>query len=455
MAGTSFPNGISVPQVNLTVLSDFALLKTENAMDYVKEFQDVAKDSFIMKSIASGNAKYTPQQTFRQYYDDNKMVQGFKVVADVSSITAGAAITVTLSSLSHEQGGKYSPVALGQIYKNDVNDTEWEVRAINKSVAGAHTATIAPAQAATVPAVVAATAYFILQGYNSTKEAGSQRDGVYKFWGKRERSLQILNTYKSYTDLAMFEKIEQGDQSYYAIDKTNIEPEHMVTEELTLVFGKAKDNLTLAVGNKNTTAQGMLPQIQALGTYMPGAIINKAFFQDMKRANDADGFTNKYEVLADTEFQILYQDFLVSEGVANNIRVEISPKDKEIQAVFDYADTVKYYGVEISLKNYPFFNSARYADAPINTGFWRKTAVWLPVGTRNVNEGEGGGVVSVPYYRVRYMSDSEGGQMNFLNTSGALLSPTSSTTREANISLTSYKGLEMYGLKSFKLVKLA
>jgi hypothetical protein len=123
--------------------------------------------------------------------------------------------------------------------------------------------------------------------------------------------------------------------------------------------------------------------------------------------------------------------------------------------VFDYSDTVKYYGVEISLKNYPFFNSARYADAPINTGFWKNTGVWLPVGARNVTDSDTGGIVSVPYYRVRYMSDSEGGQMNFLNTEGGLLSPNTSTDRVAKISLTSYKGLEMYGLKSFKLVKLS
>jgi len=77
---------------------------------------------------------------------------------------------------------------------------------------------------------------------------------------KKELFGNLLNSFSyisknvnesSISDLSKFELIMEGDMSYYDIDKTNLDFDHMHSEEQALVFGKIKDNLTDSAGNKS------------------------------------------------------------------------------------------------------------------------------------------------------------------------------------------------------------
>lgn len=444
------PNGFSVPQIKYPILSSLGLLNTHNYGAYIKDYPDLSKDSYIMKMEASGALKYTGTKKFKQYADANKPMGSFKVTADVTG-GAGAAVTVILAANSHLASGTLSPIAQGFVFEDDLTGIQYEVRSVNKSVAGAHTASIAPTKTSQSAAITAATSFFKLQGRPSVIEASAQQDGYYSAWGTRERDCTIIRTNKSYSDLAKFELLEMDNQSYYAIDRTNLDKEHIQTQELTLMMSDKKDNMTAAAGNMNTDAQGLIPQILAYGTDLTGVTsLSDAFFEDLKRTNDADGFTTKYDVLADTEFEIAYQNYLRTATGASNIvvNVEVNNQAKEIQAVFDFSDSVKIYGQEISIKNYAYFNSARTHGADINTGIWRGSAVFIPIGTLYNEAAE----ADLPYLRVRYMSDAEGGIINAFDTDGGLVGK--NTKREVELALTSIKGLEMYATKAFKYAKI-
>lgn len=445
------PNGFSVPIIKYPILSSLGMLNTHNYDAYIQTYPSLVKDSYIMKMEASGALKYTPTKKFKQWADDNKPLPSFKVTANVSG-GAGAAITVTLAAGSHLAAGTLSPIAVGQVWEDDSTGTQYEVRTVTKSVAGAHTASIAPVSAAVAGVVTTANSFFKYLGRPSVEEASKQQDGVYQDWGTRERDLSIYRTNKKYSDLAKFEKLERDGQSYYSIDRTNLDREHIEAQEFGLMMGGIKDNMTAAAGNMNTNAEGLIPQIKRWGTDLTGVTtLSDAFFENLKRTNDADGFTTKYDVLADTEYEIAYQNYLRVSAAAGNIvvNVDINSKMKEIQAVFDFTDTVKIYGQEISLKNYAYFNSARTHGADMNTGFWKGSAVFIPIGSRYNEAAEG----ELPYLRVRYMSEAEGGTINYFDTDGALVGK--NTNREVELALTSYKGLEMYNAKAFKYAKIA
>jgi len=447
----TIPNQFSVPIMKYDILSQFALLNTHNYTDYITTYPDLVKDSFIMKTEASGSAKYSPTKKWKQWLDNNKPLPAFKVTAAGTGGSAGAAVTVTLTSGSHLSAGRYSPVSVGQVYEDDKDGIQYEVRAVNKTTDGAHTVTLAPTKASQTAALTTAS-FLKFQGRTSVKEGSEQQDGIYEGFTSRDRDMQIIRTNKSYTDLAKFEILEYKNQSYYTIDRTKMEPEHIMSQELKLMFGDFMDNMTEAAGNANTTARGFIPTIIAEGTDLSATTaLSTSFFQDLKRANDADGYTTKYEVLCDTEFWIAYQAYLQSlGGGASNIvvNVDVDSATKEIQGVFDFSDSVKIYGIELTLKNYAYFNSARTHGADMNTGFWRGSAVFFPIGTRYNDAAEG----QLPYFRVRYQSDSEGGQMTFLDTDGALVGK--STKRVVDLALTSYKGIEMYNIKAFKFAKI-
>lgn len=449
MAGLNIPNGFSVPQMKYPIISQLGLLNDSNYSDYITSYPSLVRDSYIMKTEAAGGTKYTPTKKWKQWIDNNKPLPSFKVTG-AGAGAAGAAVTVTLTTGSHMGSGTLSPVAVGQIYEDDLNGIQYEVRAVVKTTPSAHTVSLAPTKASQSAAITTAS-LLKYQGRNSVIEASSQQDGIYSGVDKRERDLQIIRTNKSYSDLAKFEILEYKGESYYTIDRTNLEKEHIMTKELTLMFGDKKDNLTAAAGNQNTDAQGLIPTILQYGTDLTATTtLSDAFFQDLKRANDADGYTTKYDVLCDTEFWLAYQAYLRAAGTASNIvvNVNLNDRDKTIQGIFDFSDEVKMWGMDLTLKNYAYFNSSRTHGADINTGFWRGSAVFLPIGSKYNEAAEG----ELPYFRVRYMSDSADGVMNHFDTDGALVGK--NTKREVELALTSYNALEMYNVKAFKYAKI-
>jgi len=441
-----FPNGFSTPMITLPILSNLGLINSTNYDGYVKDFPDLVKDSYIMAAEAAGKLKYTPQMKFRQWIDANKPMSAFKVTANVSG-SAGATVTVTLTAASHEgTGNTLSPVAVGLLFENDADGKEYEVVAVNKNVAGAHTADLSPTSLSVSATIVATTAYFKWLGRPSVQEASFQQDGTYETWEPRERTLSIIRTNKKYSDLAKFEKLEYKGESYYGIDKTNLDKQHIQATEMQLMFGRKRDNMK-AVGNANTEAEGMIPQILRWGTDLTGqTTLTDTFFEDLARSNDGDGFTDTYDILAETDFSIAWQNYLRNAG--SNLTVNVDIDNGEIRGIFDFSDAVKMYGITYSVKKYAYFNSARTHGNTAGVGFWSGAAIFIPTGTfYHSEEGE-----SMPFYRVRYMSDDEGGVINRFTTDGGLVGK--NTTMNVELALTSYKGLEMYHLPSFKFAKI-
>jgi len=443
----TFPNGFSTAQIKYPLISSLGLLNTTNYGAFISKYPDLVKDSYIMAAEASGQIAYTPTKIFKQWTDTNKPMQAFKVTADVTD-TAGETVTVTLTSASHTASGTVSPVAVGMFFENDADGKEYEVVAVSKTVAGAHTADLSPTSIAVVPSITAATAYFKWKGRTSVQEASFQQDGSYKTWTPIQRDLSAIRTNKSYSDLSMFEKLEVKGQTYYSLDKIDLDQQHVEATEMQLMFGKKRDNLK-AAGNQNTDSEGMIQQVLTYGSDLTGSTsLTDGFFEDLARANDGDGFTNMYDVLCDTEFSIAYQNYLRAAANASPIVVNLDGNQKNIQAVFDFSDTVTIYGQMIRIKKYAYFNSKRTHGANAGEGYWSGSALFLPIGTTAVgNEGE-----KLPYFRVRYMSESEGGVINRFMSDGGMVGK--NTTADVQLALLSWKGLEMYNLQAFKYAKI-
>src|SRR5690348_10611195 len=79
-----------------------------------------------------------------EHFEGRRLRQHISVNADVTGASAGASITVTLTSADHYNSGKQSPVRVGEAGRISSTGIWFTVTAINKTTNGAHTATIAP-----------------------------------------------------------------------------------------------------------------------------------------------------------------------------------------------------------------------------------------------------------------------------------------------------------------------
>ena len=445
----STPNGFSVPVMKYDIISSLGLLNDRNFSAFVKDYPELGiADSYIMKMEMAGASKYTPTKKWRQWRDANRLGKSFKTTGAGTGGSAGAAVTVTLTSGSHLSSGTLSPISVGQIWEDDLNKIQYEVTAVNKSSAGAHTVTLAPTKASQTAAITTSSLLKLI-GRNSVIEGSAQEDGVYEDWDNIQKDLQIIRTNKAYTDLAKFEILEIEGKSYYGMTRTGLEKEHVKTQEETFMFGDIKDNLT-AAGNMNTAAKGVIPTILSDGIDMSASTtLNDAYFKSIARSAAANGYSSTYDVLHGVEFGIKYQDYLRTVQSTLTVNVSVNEAQREIDGVFDFSGRVKIYGVDINLKPYAYFNSQLMYGADVSTGYWNDAAVWLPTGTY-YNEAASG---QLPYLRVRYMSEQEGGERTFLDTDGALVGK--STKRNVELALTSYKGIEMYSPKAFIFSKLS
>lgn len=447
----AIPNGFSVPIMKREILSSLGLLTPANFGDYAKRYPDILDKSYIMTAESLPNVlRWSPTKKFNKWENANKPLPAFQVTGTVSG-GAGATVTATLTSGSHTASGTLSPVAVGQIYVDDKDNKYYEVVAVSKTTPGAHTVQLSPTDAS-VSASLTTTSFLKYYGRDSVAEASHQDDGIYQHPIKSTHDMSGIRANKKYSDLTAFEQLDLGINdgvTYYTLDRSTLEDEYLQIQEFRLMFGQKYDNIKYE-NNQNTDSTGLIPQVIAAGgTYnAPTAnTIDQAFFKGLARQNDADGYTNEYQVLVDTEFDMAMDDFLATYAGNGNIVYASFGGSQEV-AISRNFSSYSIYGVTYHRKKYDYFNSARTHGAAPNTGYWKNTALFIPQGDQ-LFEGE-----RLRNFNIHYMSTSEGGKINWLMQDGAILNPTGSTDMFAEVAIQSWKGISAYNLQAYKLAKL-
>lgn len=445
-------NGFSVKEVQLPILSSLGLVKEDTAMDYYRLFPTLAKDSLVAELEASGKIERTVNPTFGMWVDHSKQRNLFTVEADVT-VTASAPVTVTVASYT-DTAETLSAPAVGLFFVENSSGVEFEVTAVSKVTAGAHTATIKPTKTGVTVTIPQADAEFISIGRPTVQESSFQQDGEYSSWGQRKNSLSYIRTNKAYSDITSMVHVEGRNGDYMSIDRDNMNQQHIDAKEFQLVEGDVRNNVT-STGNRNTDAKGIIPLVKQYGTTLDGggsgAVLNEAFFDDMTRAIEGNGFADSYKGLADSEAIMKVQKFLKAQGDLNiNLNVQNGDRS-EIQVIFDYSTNFIYNGIDFSFKKYDYWNTARLAGANNAKNAKRNQILLIPQGGRTSGGGE-----FQDYLRLRYLDNNlptDDGLLNKFDTDGALFGK--NTTRNAELSLTSYMGVDAFDLESFMFVKLA
>src|SRR5690606_15065023 len=145
------------------------LVTPSNALEFYKAFQPISKDSLVAELEASGKIAQTGQEQFYMLRDLSKDRNLFRPTANVV-ITNSAPVTVTVANYT-DTAETLSAPAVGLFFRENSSDIEFEVTAVNKTTAGAHTATIKPTTAGITETILVADAEFISIGRPTVQES--------------------------------------------------------------------------------------------------------------------------------------------------------------------------------------------------------------------------------------------------------------------------------------------
>lgn len=443
------PTGqFSTSQANKSVLSALGLITPTNTMELIKRFPKAAADNYLVLSEAmTGLYKAANKEEYHRE-KSGRTLPSIVVQSNVAAGAAGSAITITLGSASYIAGDNTkSPVAVGQLWKNNSDGILYEVTAVSKTTAGAHTATIKPIKTAKVP-VATAGDYFLFHGYTKAGEASGLVEGLYPSTEKVWNYITTIVYGQSFTDYQLQEKIDIPDSPFYKLLAMEDAEEVMLrTQELELMFGESADN----IGSRNNEHQGLINRVKH--SYTNGGIVSNALFQAMKRRVDAEGFTNEFDLLQDTELGIKMQDYI--DSTLGNGRVVLAQfngsKEVEIARNFRSYDI---YGIRLNLKDYAYFNSARIWGAPTETGVYKDFGLMIPKGLTPIEGGKKENFFKVAYQPVPVGGNLEGGTVVHVKRVGGLAATPTSHDNSLSVSWTTHKGIKAAGVDAYSLIDL-
>lgn len=441
-ADIKIPNGFSQDILQTRVIGLLALQKPDNYSEMVKEFPDLWRDFYIASMEAGGSMKETTNRFFDQWVDDNKPYEAFKITADVTGAGAGDDVTVTLTAASHlGTGGVLSPPARAHIYVDASTGIEYLVISSNKGTGNAHTAVLRPTSASDTATLTAAASFLKWVGRVSVNEASTQEEGMYRSPEKRRRWLSPIRTDKKYSDYATMEVTDYKGMTLYDMDKSDMNRRHLMSTEYQLMRGLQRDNIDTAFSS-NTDAEGLLPQVERWGSNLgTNLTIDDNFFKNITRIASSNGYVRDYTILGEREVGYEIQDYLAAKlGYTGAVMYGDYDGKTEIDVAFNFGK-FDLYNTPFRFKEYVLFDPARthgfdYEATHDDTGRF----LIIPNGTVTHSDD-----TTSNYLTVRYQSF--GGQINHIGTDGSFFGK--NTENVAEISVTSYKGLETYAIKSY------
>ena len=440
------PSAFVNPGAGLTrgIVSDLSILKPQYYPKFISKY---GAQNYTMLLEMLGFKGEDKSQTIRHWEDLGKMHQAVQVQANVPGATNGSAVTFTLTSGSHYESGKKSPIRVGEVVEIASTGIQGKVISVDKTSDGAHTATVRPLSAtqqfesAAVDGRLDANEWILFRGQAAVGEASSKGDALIP---RVEEVLNYVSEIREdwrVTDRAMIEEIWFGENySYKGLDEAV--KRYMNNKEFTLMFGKDITNTNASSTSKNTI--GLLNQIENRGTgvsYSAGSL-DRAKLHEVTRALDFNGGSMENHLLADVFLRQELDDELFDLYDAGAILWGTVGGSKEAAAMYGFG-SITMDGYTFHIKKYlPFSPEAVYGATPTDHQY-KNYGIVVPMAQgKDPQTGERYNSIEVTYNNVN------GKDLHIWETGAFAKSPTSDIA-ELNVHHLCYAGLRVFGANRF------
>lgn len=399
----------SAQGANKAFLSALQILDRSYTPELIQKY-GAEQYTFMLDMI--GNKVKTENGSF-YHYEKQKRHQAVQVASITGGGSAGVAAVVTLAAGSHFDSGTKSPIRVGEVVMWSDNGRLGKITAINTSVAGAHTATVAPLKS-TEQFNPGANDWLMFQGLQHVGEASDVFAALQPRVDKVTGTVSEIREDYEITDKAAMEKIEWQDptsgQFYYRYFGTNeADKRFLNNRELQLMFSVGVTN-TAITANGTVGTLGVIEQIKAGGntlTYTPGSMDGIVDAQKITRELEFNGANPEIHALLDTYQYQEFQRELFGQYPNGSILWASAGGSAEVAAKLGFS-SYSIDGFTFHFKKYAGFSPEKMFGVVPTDWAYRNYGLFIPQGF-NTDPSSG---QSLPTIALRYQEIPGIGELN-------------------------------------------
>lgn len=415
---------------------------------FIKQFPSLASKNYIVLREAQGAGVYTANKQFYYWTQKGKNVPSFKITA--TSNPGSPSATITCSTAYQFDNNTLSPFGNGWFFTNDTSGQTIQLTAVANS-GGATTATATTTDGSNL--LINATDLMVWDATVVPEAAGSQTT-MATIDIKNINNCASIKTTQTFTDWSMFERLDipnnpAGFDKIRYRQQADERDRFLYQQERLLIFGKPMTNIAGLV-NQHT---GLIPQVQLGGDNdTTSTIVNQAYFDNIRRSVDAQGYSMEYDGLLNVELRMKWENFFMSTYNAGTL--VLASADKMMQGQTEITrNFVSYslHGITLHMMTYDYFSTANIAGGTPNSGLWNNAGLLIPRGDGIDPETN----VNVPRFSVRWQGVSEGQSPIKLRLTGGLSPNQTDDIEHLVVSSIATKGLQAFGLNGYQFLQLA
>ena len=434
--------------VNYQFESDLSMLVPRAYPKFIKQFPSLASKNYIVLREAQNGGLYTSNKTFYQWTQKGKNAPAFQVSTNAAPGSASG--TITLSAAYQTDNNTLAPFGNGLYFRNQTTGQVVQLSAVaNSNGVTTATATTTDGSNLVINATDIMTWAATVVGEGSGTQTTMATVDV-----KVTNYCATIKTSQTFTDWSMFERLDipnnpAGFDRIRFRQQADERDRFLFQQEDLLMFGKPITNIS-GVTNNHT---GLVPNVQANGTTdTTSTIVNQAYFDNIRRNIDAQGYSMNYDCLLNIELRMKWENFIMSAYNAGSIvlanKDSFEGEGAEINRNFKRYDL---HGIQLNFMTYDYFSLPNVFGGTPNTGLWNNSALLIPRGD-GVNPEDG---TNVPRFQVRWQGVSEGSSAIKLRLTGGYAPVPTSDTENLVVSTVATKGLQAFGINGYQWLQLA
>ena len=442
------PSQVSLANINYQYESDLSMLVPRAYPKFIKQFPSLASKNYIVLREAQNAGLYTDNKTFYQWTQKGKNAPSFQTSVNATPGTPSG--TITCSTAYQFDSNTLSPFGNGWYYRNQTTGQVVQLTNVVNS-GGATTATATTTDGSNLS--ILATDLMTWSATVVGEAAGSQTT-MATVDVKVTNYCATIKTTQTFTDWSMFERLDipNNPAGYDKIrfrQQADERDRFLFQQEDLLMFGKPMTNIS-GVTNNHT---GLVPNVIANGTTdTTSTIVNQAYFDNIRRNIDAQGYSMKFDCLLNIELRMKWENFIASTFNAGSLVYKnadaFEGAGAEINRNFKAYD---FHGIELDFMTYDYFSTANIFGGQPNTGLFNNAALLIPRGD-GVDPADG---TNVPRFQVRWQGVSEGASAIKLRLTGGYAPVPTNDTENLVVSTVATKGLQAFGINGYQFLQLA
>lgn len=442
------PSQVSLANINYQYESDLSMLVPRAYPKFIKQFPQLASKNYILLREAQNSGLYTNNKVFYQWTQKGKNAPSFQVATSVSSGTSSG--TITCGAAYMYDSNTLAPFGNGWYYRNQTSGQVIRLTNVANS-GGVTTATATTTDGSLL--VIAATDLMTWAPTVVGEAAGSQTTMATNDV-KVQNECATIKTTQVFTDWGMFERLDIPDNPS-GFDRIRYRQQaderdrFFFQQEDLLMFGKPFTNIS-GIRNNHT---GLVPNVIANGqTDLTSTVVNQAYFDNIRRNIDAQGYSMKFDALLNIELRMKWENFIASSFNAGSLVYKSEDAFKgegaEINRNFKAYD---FHGIDLSFMTYDYFSTANIFGGAPNSGLYNNAALLIPRGDGVDPESK----TNVPRFQIRWQGVSEGAAPIKLRLTGGYAPTPTDDTEQLVVSTVTTKGLQAFGINGYQFLQLA